>query len=127
MPSGRTHIFAGLAAATIAVGTINGDVRWGLLGGLGGLIADTDTRKSILGRILPVWIFTKHRRFMHSYIALMIVTFVCWVYTDNVSATMAIGASYLSHLWLDWLTPMGIQAFWPHPKQHSIRRIFRRR
>lgn len=78
----------------------------GLLGGLdgdmlmtlaGSLLPDADTRRSIMGRVLPFWLVFKHRGFMHSVYAL-ILAFLLDIH---------FGIGYLSHILLDrWSTAM---------------------
>lgn len=63
------------------------------LSALGSLLPDTDHRRSILGRWIPMWLFFKHRGFMHSIPALIIAYLI----------HPALGLGYATHLLLDRL------------------------
>lgn len=58
---------------------------------IGSLLPDADCRNSYVGRFLPMWLFTKHRGFLHTIdvaLILMVISF-------------PLGLGYLSHLALD--------------------------
>ncbi len=58
-----------------------------------------------------------HRSFLHSLLALMLVTVVLglplWWLTGKPAPTIAVAAGYGSHLFADMMTLGGVQLFWP--------------
>lgn len=77
---------------------------------IGSLLPDCDTRKSFAGKILPLWIFFKHRGFIHKIWGLLIFSFLLGYFTNiNYGISLAIG--YFIHLFLDSLTPARIKWF----------------
>lgn len=91
------------------------------IGGLAGLLPDTDTRYSILGRFIPVWLLCRHRRFTHSYISFFLLNAILSMYTTDKWIILAIMTGYLSHIWLDWLTPRGVWLWWPYGGFRSLK------
>ncbi len=128
---GRTHFIAGMAAGAASGAALNGHpLLGGLLGGVGGLLADIDHPGSILGRLLPflsipISIVFPHRTITHTlWFAIataFLPVFLLWLCVSaglNVSINIYLAGLYvfagsLSHLVLDALTNSGIAPFWP--------------
>jgi endonuclease YncB( thermonuclease family) len=59
-----------------------------------------------------------HRSFLHSLLALLIITIVCglplWLITGKVAPAVAIFVGYGSHLFADMMTLGGVRLFWPN-------------
>lgn len=84
--------------------------RWPLAFGLAGMAADLDLLAGA------------HSRYTHSIGAVLLVVAGAWLARrrshDAVAAALALGMSYASHLFLDWLAtdtspPIGIMVLWP--------------
>jgi inner membrane protein len=101
---------------------------------LGSLAPDLDSPKSYLGRrVRPVsWTVKSlvgHRGFTHSLLA------SCLVFLSLAAARqyhpgwfsyfMALGISYLSHVFADWLTTEGVPLFWPDQRRFRSPLSFR--
>jgi inner membrane protein len=123
MPSGRTHIVVATALTAGVCYTQQYPIHFILCGALGGLWPDTDTKKSIMGRLFPLWLICKHRGFTHSLLGLFIFTFVIAGIECNIETVVCFAVGYFSHLILDWTTPMGIPWRWPKRKMYSLRRF----
>lgn len=121
--NGPTHLMAGVMASTLVIYHVHEDPRWMLVGGVVALLPDTDTRHSMLGRYIPLWLLFTHRRFTHSYLALLLVTFVTWKWSDSLAIALIISAAYASHIVLDWLTKRGVWLWWPYGGPRSLRRL----
>ena len=77
-------------------------------------VIDIDSRKSRVGRrwyFRPLQWFVSHRGIFHTIIFGLIVSFV--LYFVNAFVGYGFFAGYLSHLFLDILTPSGVRLFWP--------------
>ncbi|MFH1451952.1 MAG: metal-dependent hydrolase [archaeon] len=87
---------------------------------LGAALVDIDTSKSKMGKFWlfrPFQIFVRHRGFFHSvFVAFLfgLVLAYFWVY---VGLGFFIG--FISHLFLDSLTPAGVRPFWPFLKKKA--------
>lgn len=75
---------------------------------IGSLLPDADHPKAPAGRILPLWLFFKHRKFTHTLYGLALFSILYfsllgieWVYPFIVG--------YVSHLIADSTTPMGVK------------------
>jgi inner membrane protein len=122
MPSGRAHLIAGAITTTALTCALKLPAELICIGTVAGLLPDVDTKKSILGRWVPLWLFFKHRGFTHSLMALGIASFGCYLLTNSFAITLSFAAGYFSHLVLDWTTPMGIPWRWPKKKLYRLRR-----
>lgn len=112
---GKTHLLFGLLLSFVWLEFINAQnpVLTLLLILLASLLPDIDEKTSILGRIIPLLsYFTKHRKFFHSIIFLVICVIALSVVSTQ-NHVLAFTAGFLGHLVLDALTPMGVQPFWP--------------
>ena len=93
------------------------------------LLPDLDHPRSLLGRQLP-WIsgplsrLFGHRGFTHSLLAVGMGVWglaqveAPWLLSGAVKDALIVG--YLSHLLVDWLTPMGIPLLWPWRRRFRL-------
>jgi inner membrane protein len=74
---------------------------------LGSIFPDADIRKSMIGKIIPLWLFFKHRQFVHSLQAAVLFSLpvVCIYWKWGI--LFFIG--FLFHLMMDSGTPSGIR------------------
>lgn len=75
---------------------------------IGAVLPDCDIRSAPAGRILPLWIWFRHRGIVHSWWFLLIfsgITALIW----NWWAGLSLGAGYFTHLMMDACTPSGIR------------------
>ena len=111
--TGRTHaIVSGICGAAVAA-KLDVSPICVLSCIVGGLFPDTDCRRSILGRCLPLWfIFKPHRRnITHSFMGLLVFSILLsWIPLHAIF--FAIG--YATHLGLDMLNRSGIPLWWPN-------------
>jgi endonuclease YncB( thermonuclease family)/membrane-bound metal-dependent hydrolase YbcI (DUF457 family) len=86
------------------------------------ILPDADHPRSWLGHQLgsvseDLNRFFGHRSFLHSLLALVLVTVVLgsplWWITGRPSPMIAVGVGYGSHLFADMMTLGGVQLFWP--------------
>lgn len=132
--TGKTHFLAGAnAAGWILLNSLPPhEVGFVILsGGISALLPDLDASNSILqqssvqlGRrgprlaifrpfgILLHTIFG-HRGFLHSLLALILVTGLVALFQAPLAFLLALAVGYGSHLLLDGLTPAGIPLFYP--------------
>lgn len=116
---GITHAAAGycVGATLLPVGHLLGidlSITPCLLSAFGALLPDIDTPSSVLGRrVWPISLFLTHRGFLHSYtvgvlilVGGILASFFWGVINGIFIISIALG--YLSHIFLDSLTPMGI-------------------
>lgn len=122
MPSGRVHMLTGVATTTALTCAFRFPVEVIWVGAFASLLPDIDTRKSILGRWIPMWLISKHRGFTHSLTGACVFTFLCFLCVNNLEITFVFFVGYLSHLFLDATTPMGIQWKWPKKNYYRLRR-----
>lgn len=127
MPSGKVHFAAGVVASAVVLTHYNQDPRLMLLGGVAALLPDIDHPRAMLGKYNPMSFLFKHRGFTHSYVAMLLLVLGAWLYTKNPGIALTIGIGYVSHIWLDYLTPAGVPLWWPSRNRKSIRRIFKRK
>jgi inner membrane protein len=73
---------------------------------VGSLFPDTDTRKSLLGRLIPLWILFKHRGFTHRLYGLLLFTGIA-VYLFGCNAGYSFCIGYFIHLIMDSFTKKG--------------------
>lgn len=111
VPSGRVHVgFAFLLWILIQTGVEQTHAYFinpvPFL--IGSLFPDCDHRKAPMGKILPLWLFFKHRGFTHSLVSLVVFTspLVIWGKYEW-AITFALG--YLLHLAMDDSTPMRVR------------------
>ncbi|MNO70506.1 inner membrane protein [compost metagenome] len=123
--NGRTHLLSGLILGTALCTKF--DLHGPMMAScaVGSLFPDTDHRKSLLGRVIPLWlIFRPHRQnVLHSLTGMLIVSSVWAVLTMSWIHAAMFAAGYLAHLCLDTLTKMGVPWLWPKRKLFSLRGI----
>lgn len=88
----------------------------------GGLLPDTDHRKSLLGRFIPLWIlFKPHRNnVLHSPFGCLVTMLLWYILTQSYGHALFIGLGYTTHLLLDMCNPQGIRLFYPRKGMISI-------
>jgi inner membrane protein len=73
---------------------------------IGSLFPDTDTKQSLLGKLVPLWIIFKHRGFTHRLYGLLLFTGIA-VALFGENAGYSFFAGYLIHLIMDSFTKRG--------------------
>jgi inner membrane protein len=73
---------------------------------LGCLFPDSDKKNTAMGKILPLWIFFKHRGATHRiWFAIVVALLLSYVFNNNIGLSFFIG--HVSHVILDTITPRG--------------------
>jgi inner membrane protein len=81
---------------------------------LGSLLPDLDSATSFIGKKFKlVSLFFRHRGMIHSVVFLTVFSIIFFLITKNFYYFLAFSIGYLSHLFLDSLTPKGVAFFWP--------------
>lgn len=99
--TGQNHIRLGLLAGAVAAYMVDGNLRDVILPAtVGALWPDTDTRQSILGRVIPLWKARgiSHRGFTHSHVAAVMFALI-WDRFFHDGWWFLLG--YISHIWVD--------------------------
>jgi len=132
---GRTHALGGLLASCVALNLAGlkldpGAAMFAVGAGMvGSLLPDIDHPNSAFGRELPVVsesvsFFVGHRGALHSFVAALCFGIAVWVvfqrFEFSFLLALAFTLGYLSHLFLDMLTPSGVPLFWPLSKKFSV-------
>ena len=105
--TGKTHITAGTLACMALVTYAGYPITCIPLAMLCSILPDADHKNSIISNILPLYLITKHRGILHSFlIPIIILPF-------SIPASIA----YSSHLVLDMLTTSGIKPLYPFSKK----------
>lgn len=118
---GKTHLVAGVIAGIgivalenkLGIGNNLDKVLLVVGCGVGSLLPDADYPKAPVGRIIPLWIFFKHRTYTHSIFFMLFVGVIGLIFHINIWLTAGLLLGILSHLLLDSTTPMGIRWFYP--------------
>lgn len=76
---------------------------------IGSLLPDCDIVKAPAGKVLPLWLFMKHRTYTHSLLATLFITAITTYF--NKSFGLGIGFGYGLHLLADATTPMRLPYF----------------
>jgi membrane-bound metal-dependent hydrolase YbcI (DUF457 family) len=111
MMTGKTHLLITGATVYLTKGLLPLSSSFALGCFIGSLLPDCDYRKSPIGKILPIWLISKHRGFTHSY-------FICTAV--SVFAVLSVGygfgigllIGYALHLLADSLTKMSLPYKW---------------
>jgi membrane-bound metal-dependent hydrolase YbcI (DUF457 family) len=74
---------------------------------IGSLFPDADHRKAPAGKMLPLWLFFRHRGFTHSLEGM--ICFLLPLLAYNRLYALSFGIGYITHLLLDSLTPSGVR------------------
>lgn len=87
---------------------------------IGGLFPDTDTRNSLLGRWIPMWLFFRpHRRnLLHSFLGAILFS-IPWLYISHIYSILFF-LGYMSHLILDMFNRTGIPFAYPNKHMVSV-------
>lgn len=123
VPTGRTHVVVATMMGALIVYRYGLDPLTIAACSIGGLFADTDMKRSMLGRFIPMWlIFHPHRRnLLHSLLGAFLFS-IPWVYISLDHSIMFL-LGYLSHLLLDMFNVTGIPLLYPKKYMVSIARI----
>ena len=81
---------------------------------IGAVFVDIDSKKSRAGNNLllrPLQLFVRHRGSFHSLLFGVLISLAVAFFSRV--AGIGFFAGYLSHLFLDSLTPAGVRIFWP--------------
>jgi membrane-bound metal-dependent hydrolase YbcI (DUF457 family) len=76
---------------------------------IGTLIPDADHRKAPMGRLIPIWLFCRHRGFTHTVYGMVLFSSLVGIY--DVKWGLLFAGGYFLHLMLDSGTPSGIHWF----------------
>jgi membrane-bound metal-dependent hydrolase YbcI (DUF457 family) len=105
---------------TAAIFDVHYELPSVLAAAVAGVLPDADYPKSWTGRMLgsvseDLHRFFGHRSFLHSYLALALVTAtvgsLLWWLTDRPAPLMAVFVGYGSHILADMMTVGGVQFF----------------
>lgn len=115
---GKSHLAAGivLSAGTIFLLTDKlgmtidpGTSAYFILGStVGALLPDVDIDNSMLGRFIPLWLFTEHRTITHSLFFIVALDSIALLLHAPLSLILGLSVGLISHLVLDGITPMGL-------------------
>lgn len=90
---------------------------------IGSILPDADHKNAPIGRIIPVWIFFKHRTITHSLIPLIVISVVFKIYykcinINSIYSYLVYGLVFgiLIHILSDIFTSMGCPIFYPISK-----------
>lgn len=121
--TGRTHILIATMLGAMVVFKFHLHPLAIIPSMIGGLFPDTDTKQSLLGRWIPMWlIFKPHRRnLLHSLLGAMLFS-IPWLYVSHIYATLFF-LGYLSHLLLDMFNRTGIPFAYPNKHMVSVARV----
>lgn len=122
---GKTHLVAGVLAGIgivalenkLGIGNNLDKVLLVVGCGVGSLLPDTDHPEAPAGRILPLWIFFKHRTYTHSLFFVLSVGLIAVMFHANVWLTVGLVLGILTHLILDSTTHMGVNWIYPLKKE----------
>ncbi len=115
----HTHLAGGLASGAL----LSSSPAIIIVSGISALLPDIDKFNSKMGRAapflsIPISIIFGHRGFLHSLLATGLVYLL--VLKLLPAYALAVLAGYLSHLFLDCLTPLGVPLLWPIPFRFRI-------
>lgn len=118
---GKTHLVAG-ALAGIGIVSLENKLGIGnnldkilLVAGcaIGALLPDADHPEAPVGRVIPLWIFFKHRTYTHSLIFMIAVALIGIILKLNIFLVIGILIGILTHLVLDSTTYAGVKWLYP--------------
>lgn len=125
----RTHVLAGASAGLLIAGP-GADLKTMVLSagvaGLGALLPDIDSPNSKIGRKVPILpilltITVGHRGMLHSVPGALLLSMLTatvanvFLITPFLTLFLLFLTGYLSHIFLDMLTPRGCPLLWPLP------------
>ena len=113
----RTHLIITLFFILLLLSYVEDKVLFVLVALFSTILPDVDSRFSMIGqkkmaRILQF--FTKHRGVIHSYMILLVITFVFALFAPVLALPFFLG--YGIHLFADSFTIKGIRPFYPLTK-----------
>lgn len=129
--TGRTHFVVGANVAWTAL-LFGATVPWlaifALIGGIGGLLPDIDTRKSELShatggltRMFFVDLLFRHRSATHSLLGILLVAVVS---SSSISLhpllPLIITSGYASHPFIDGFNPQGCEYLYPNKNNYRL-------
>ena len=119
---GHTHAAFGLLVGLVAFSSFSfSPPLFVVLVVFGSLLPDVDSEGSKINKILPVtrWVpyLFKHRGFFHSGFPAMLI-YILFLLFGFKEIGIALTIGYLSHLFLDGLTKMGINLLHPLSTLH---------
>ena len=82
---------------------------------IGSIFPDCDIKQSMMGKLLPLWLFFNHRGFTHTLPA--IVLFASPIAYFNMKWGLLFAAGYLLHLAMDDSTPMRVKWLRGHKRR----------
>lgn len=122
--TGRTHIISAVVFGLAVTAKYDLPVGYLVPCIIGGLWPDTDHRKSILGRWIPLWLlpcFRPHRRnVLHSFRGSLYFS-IPWLFDWRAALFFWMG--YMSHLFLDTFNQLGVRWFYPSKRMISVASI----
>lgn len=86
---------------------------------IGSIFPDADIRKSLIGKFIPLWIWFKHRTFIHSLQSAVLFSIPVTLFYWKWGVLFFLG--YLFHMMMDSGTPMGI--VWIYKKRKRAHRF----
>lgn len=123
IPTGRTHVVVATLMGALVAYRYGLDPLTIVVCSIGGLFADTDMKRSMLGRFIPMWLFFHpHRRnLLHSLLGAVACS-IPWFYVSPEYALM-FWLGYVSHLVLDMFNVTGIPLWYPNKRMVSLGRV----
>lgn len=118
---GKTHLVAGALAG---IGIVSLENKLGIGNNLdkillvvgcaiGALLPDADHPEAPVGRVIPLWIFFKHRTYTHSLVFMIAVALIGIILKLNIFLVIGILIGILTHLVLDSTTYTGVKWLYP--------------
>jgi membrane-bound metal-dependent hydrolase YbcI (DUF457 family) len=91
-----------------------------ILSGLGSVLPDVDSKNSMINKLIHSYSnnrYLKHRGIMHSLTVPLIIYLVYFAFLRN-NLILPFIVGYISHLFLDMLTPLGVPLLAPFANKH---------
>lgn len=87
---------------------------------IGSLLPDADLKSSTMGKVLPLWIITRHRGVTHSLLFLLLPFLVSRIFPSTYYFSNGLYYGIASHIFFDLLTPSGCQILFPIEKKFKL-------
>ena len=118
--TGRTHTIVATTLGAMLVFRLDLHPLTIIPAIIGGIFPDTDTKSSIIGRWIPLWlIFKPHRRnITHSFLGAVLFS-LPWLYISYTYSVLFF-FGYMIHLFLDMFNRTGIPFAYPNKHMVSI-------
>lgn len=125
---GKTHLVAGTLAGIgiialenkIGIGNNLDKVLLVCGCALGSLLPDADHPASPAGKIIPLWIFLKHRTYTHSLFFIAFIFLVGLIFHANLFFIIGVSIGAFTHLLLDSTTYTSINWIYPIKKSNKL-------